>query len=126
MKAIEFIKKELHNIHNLLPFVKMKYEYDTISLTHIVEVTPLSVYKDDKRYEDLELKLMDAFIDHYPDEDILFVSEESLIRVENPIFELNSLKVSMDSKEPLSTEFIFSYNICLGSYGQNLNYSLAA
>lgn len=63
-----------------------RYEYRPYNDTHIVEVYPLSLY-DNLQYSEEELDIILKFEEKYG-ETLLFVSEKSLTKVTNPIYQV--------------------------------------
>lgn len=70
--------------------VKIAYEYRNASNTHIVEVKPQSVFKDSKKYIDMELELEKDFSQQFPDQELLFISKDSLTEIKSPEIVLNT------------------------------------
>lgn len=86
MKSSEYIKSKIINLVNQNPHIKCSYEFDKDSNVHLIEIEPLSIYNTDQKYFDAESEITFSFIDKFPNENICFVSENSLIKVENPSF----------------------------------------
>ena len=83
-----FIIDNLKDIHTSLKCVSLKYEYDKYSMMHIVEVMPLEKNKKKESYINWEINLTNQLAEKYPTEEILFVSEDSLTKVNSPIYTL--------------------------------------
>ncbi|MCS6795179.1 MAG: hypothetical protein RMJ97_08345 [Raineya sp.] len=91
MKALQkYIKSSLQKIVEKLPYLQIKYEYDDLSNTHLIEVLPLYAYEHDKSYIQLETEMLRELSEKYPYEDVAFVSENSLCRISKPMFILGS------------------------------------
>jgi hypothetical protein len=78
MKPQEFIFKKLRDLVNKFPQITFRYQFDEMEQTHIVEVTPLSVYEDDLDYKIAEGDLTYEFDRAFSPETIMFVSKNSL------------------------------------------------
>jgi len=91
MNSISFVKSKVDILVDSFPEIKCSYEHDVLSNTHIIEILPIHVYTSDDVYANKEIEIIDEFINNYPDESICFISEESLISVESPIFEKKGL-----------------------------------
>lgn len=78
MRAKEFIKKELKQIHSIFPFLHIKYEFDELAITHIIHITPSSFFEENLEFAKVEMDLMHRFLKRFPEEDILFTDENSL------------------------------------------------
>lgn len=83
MTSLNFLKERLQEIVNNFNDVTISYEYLEYSNTHIVELYPVEIFENDKRYMELEVSLENDFNNLYPNEEIVFVSENSVTRVEN-------------------------------------------
>ncbi|MBA7553273.1 hypothetical protein ES705_45863 [subsurface metagenome] len=84
MNAQEYINSKLNSLIKLFPELTFKYKYDKVKLIHIIEVEPLSEFKNNKEYLISEADFVYEFDNTYTPETILFVSEESLTRVNQP------------------------------------------
>lgn len=124
MTPIDFIIKELKTLHSKFTNSNIRYEYS--NSTHLVEVTPFEFYNSDK-YMMCELDLEDKFFENYPSEELVFISDQSLSKISNPIFEIFCEKAG-----GFRTDFIVfpssDFDFCQNDYehvGEN-NYALAA
>lgn len=128
LTSIDFIIKELKSLHNKFTNSNIRYEFCKFSNTHLVEVTPFEFYNSEI-YMEAELDFEDLFLDNFPNEDLVFISEQSLSKISNPIFEIFSEKTGFFRTDfivyPSLSTFV---DICEDDYhlmGEN-NYALAA
>ena len=87
MTAIEFVKSKIDELVSRISYVNCRYEYDSISNTHLIEVIPNSVYKSDVDYQQAETSVIDEFINRFPYENVCFITDDSLVEIQNPIYE---------------------------------------
>ena len=85
MNSISFVKSELQKLSLKVPSLQIKYEFDSFDDSHYIEISPLSVNTQYK-YKNFLLELDDKFSELYPNELIAFLSEDSISKVENPIY----------------------------------------
>lgn len=85
-----FIKEELTNLIKYIPNVSVKYQYDVEFNSHYIEVLPKELFNDNKEYICLENEITDKFISLFPNQSICFITEDSYIKLENVVFELNN------------------------------------
>lgn len=90
MSEIDFIKSNLEEIQLSHPSLSFKCGYDESSSMYIVEVKPLQYYESNEQYIDFESNLSFKFDNEFYPNSILFVSDDSTIKVENSLFELES------------------------------------
>ena len=83
--SVKFIKEELINLSNKLPYLEVQYEYRERNLTHIIEIKPICCFEKDSQYIDFEIDLKDRFSELFTNEDLLFISVDSLNKIEKPI-----------------------------------------
>ena len=102
-KKIEAI---LNKLSSKYEGAKFRYEYRAYCDTHVVEVTPLSLYENSK-YSDEEFDIVLDFEKNYG-ETLLFVSEHSLTKVTNPLYEVAHKKEEVTSSI-FNQLFDFSY-----------------
>lgn len=127
MTAVTFLIEELKELQKLFPSAEFRYEMSHGTNTHLVEITPDSIYNNND-YIDYELALEEEFISLFPTENIIFISEDSLNKITNPIFEIyseeeGSFIMDFDVLEELES-FIFAENEF--QFGGENNYALAA
>ncbi len=84
MNTKEFIYNRLDKLSKVFPEVQFSYEHRALPNTHVIEVLPLAFFENNAAYLDAEFLLESEFHQLFPEEEILFVSEESLIQVEEP------------------------------------------
>lgn len=86
--ATSFIEKSLHELIELFPQTRVRYEYDVAAQVHSVEVLPNELYASDKDYIVWENELSDRFIALFPDQNLCFISEDALVSIREVQFEL--------------------------------------
>lgn len=120
MNSQEFIINKLNNFITLFPKLIFKYKYDKIKLIHIIEVSPLEEFNNNDDYLIAEANLVYAFDNKFIPETILFISEESLTKIEKPdvIFSFKSYGLFLDNLNHMSNmrfnnikEFIYQKKI---------------
>jgi hypothetical protein len=125
-EANAFLISNLKKVFLKLENVEISYEFRNSSQTHIVEVKPNSVYKTCENYIKQEMELESFFYKNFPNEILLFITEDSLTKIKSPDL---VLKYKLDynshnSFTPISLDSILSKNQ-LAKAGEN-NYALAA
>ena len=86
MKSKDFLKQKLNELHERFKNLSIKYQYNAYSNMHIVEVLPLSEYKKNECYLDMESDLSYEFDNKFFPESVLFVSSDSLTKISDPEF----------------------------------------
>lgn len=95
MKSKDFVISELNTFVDKFTNVRVRYELNEMSSLHVVEVVPNEVYKIDEKYVDWENEMFEKFIDIFPMENICFITDDSYIKIENPIFEREGIGFSL-------------------------------
>jgi len=132
MKSFDFLKNKLDQLSKRFLDVKFRYQYDEYEGEHIIEVTPDRVYSNSKEYAIAESRVMKEFAKEYLSESILFVSDQSIIKVNDDAIEfyvpikiaswINLLNENINEIQP-----IYNYkNECINYEVEALNYKLAA
>lgn len=128
LTSINFITNELKSLHNKFTRSNIRYEFCGATNTHLVEVTPLEFYNSET-YMEAELDLEDLFFANFPNEDLVFISEQSLSKINEPIFELFGQKSGGFRtgfvELPITSDFVDSCENDYDYAGEN-NYALAA
>jgi hypothetical protein len=97
MLAKEFIFEKLTSLAKAFPYVVIKYEYNKLAKTHIVELSPIAYYYNDPSLDDAWINISKEFIEQYPSEDISFISVDSSLRINQPEYSFNNevIKVNL-------------------------------
>ncbi len=126
------------------PQTRVRYEYDSLSDVHFIEVVPSSVYHLDDVYIGWETKMYDKFVALYPDQNICFISDDALVGLENVQVELigaifesirsirtneiivkeSEISVAKFNRSCIYINFTSNTNTSLDAY--SLNFTLAA
>lgn len=85
MNSTEYIINRLEELVIRLNNIRVSYEYDNDSLTHFIEVLPNSLYSLNQEYIEFEDKMFHEFISKFPCENICFISDDAIVKIENPI-----------------------------------------
>lgn len=115
MKSVEYIKRKIDELVARFTNIRCRYEHDAFSNTHLIEVLPGSVYKSDLDYAQVETLVIDEFIEKFPNESICFITDDSLVSIQNPIYERKGIthdimEIAIENKwidVPLVTEFSY-------------------
>ena len=86
MKSTEYIINRLEDLVIRINNIRVSYEYDNDSLTHFIEVLPNSLYSLNQEYIEFEDQMFHEFISIFPYENICFLSDDAIVKIENPIF----------------------------------------
>jgi hypothetical protein len=108
---LKFLKDFLEETHLKFPEIKFRCEFNPLSLTYIVEVRPFSQFKCNKEYGSLEYDFNEKFERVFPGYMVLFISDESLTKIENPLFEIgygSYNKIEGDLFENVSRRIYFT------------------
>ena len=97
MNPVEFLKYELHNIAVKFPNVHIKYGYNYLIDTHIVELLPLIEYLENKELDKAWIPLSIDFMEQFADDNIAFISSDSSLAIKEIIFEFNPLACSEEN-----------------------------
>lgn len=84
-KIRKFIINQIDKIFEKFPEISFKYGFDNMGTQHLIEVEPDTLFKN-QEYMDAEYEFVDAFINEFPAEDLLFISNNKYIKVIIPIY----------------------------------------
>lgn len=94
IKSVEYLQKELKLIADNFPDVNIRYGYNQIIKTHIVELLPLVEYDTNETLENAWIPLSISFLKNYMDEEIAFISSDSTLSLKKVLFEFNPITFS--------------------------------
>ncbi len=127
MTSKEFVTTKLNGLVDVYPSLTFKYKFLSNENIHLIEVIPFSEYSNNRDYLASEGSVVYEFENTFLQEEILFVSEDSITRVEIPdsIISKNNVSIFMDTM--IDPEYEYGYIEILNSIEiQNNNYALAA
>jgi len=90
MNSKEYIKTGLQRLVNLYPQLTFIYQFDEIESMHMVQVEPQDEFESNKAYQVDEADLTFDFDNSFFPESIVFISKDSLIKVDSPEFILQN------------------------------------
>jgi hypothetical protein len=90
MNSKEYIKTGLQRLVNLYPQLTFIYQFDEIESMHMVQVEPQDEFESNKAYQVDEADLTFDFDNSFFPESIVFISKDSLIKVDSPEFILKN------------------------------------
>lgn len=82
MNARKYLIEQLQHISKMEYVVGIRYKYDAGALIHIVEIIGTD-HSTDSIIEEVETNLLFDFLDHFPDENLGFVKEDSVLEFEH-------------------------------------------
>jgi hypothetical protein len=90
MSTKDFFKKELQILSSRFPLAGFKYGIDRILLEHVVEIYPSEQYNQNSELDIEWMAMFDRFEKLFPQEELIFTSSESNLRVEIPLLHYKS------------------------------------
>jgi hypothetical protein len=88
MDAKQYILEELNSLVTKFPSVRVRYGYDSNARVHCVEVVPKEVYYSNDEYISWENDVTSRFIEHFPAENIGFISDDAVVGIEHAEYAL--------------------------------------
>ncbi len=86
MKASEFIKEKISELHRQFSNLTVKYGFDESINTHIINITPINEFRNNKELEDAWFHISMEFMNVYPEEGIAFITDDSYLHLEEAGF----------------------------------------
>ncbi len=87
MKETDYIIETLKDWCNQFEGIHVRYAYDANTEYHIVEVDPESIRRGNSSYKQAELDFWAAFMNEFPDSDLLICEPSSSNNMINCMFE---------------------------------------
>jgi len=117
MKSKEFLVKELTEISYRFENVQIRYEHRKNTFSHIVEIIPLVVFNNNEEYMNAEAYLEDEFERLFPQENIVFISEDSLTEIKNPDYLFGYKSVVFENP-------VFDTELIIEGFSQRIDFSV--
>lgn len=101
--SIEFIKEKLTLLADDFKMITIKYAYNGAINAHVVELTPVNEYYNNEVLDKCWIPISLDFKRLFENEDITFISSDSLLKITHPVFEWNAGNTStnMQSSHPI-------------------------
>ena len=127
MKESDFLIATLKEWCEKFEGIRVRYAYDVVSEYHIVEIEPESIRRGNEQYKRAEFTLWTAFMEKYPNADLLICEPSDTNDMTNCLFD--SSKLNFIVWEHLRSESVAPVS-CLtkktGEYDNIYGYALAA
>lgn len=126
-KSQDFIIEKLKSLYTSIEGVKIRYEYREFMAAHFIEILPINTFENNQEYILIEMEIQDQFEMLFgSNEEILFISSESLNKI-------NDVQFSLGYNEFSNIKFsdLIAHSFCFAEYGaiveaDNTSYALAA
>lgn len=107
-ESIIYLKGKLSLLFEEHSYLEIRYEYKTTINSHIIEVKPVHCFNSDKKYIVKQIEIEKAFEDNFYGEEILFVTEDSLVKIVNPILSLGVTSINVDLSQFIKQKIVIS------------------
>lgn len=108
MNSKQYLISKLEDLHSKFSNLSIRYQYDSYTQMHIVEILPLDEYSSNKDYIELEADLSFEFDNKFFPESVMFISSESLTKITKSEFEiLPELLINITPRRCSSKDFSF-------------------
>ncbi|KAA5532631.1 hypothetical protein F0919_17775 [Taibaiella lutea] len=83
-----FLLEELTKLQKQFCNIKIKYAFNIAIEVHIVEITPDTEYHSNDRLDESWLNIAMDFMKRFPNEEISFITDDSILKIKSPEFVL--------------------------------------
>ena len=122
MTVFDYIKRRIDVFLELFPNAKVKYGHDSFARTHIVEISPDSVFEEDS-FRRWYSETIEGFIRLCPEENLCVTPEDDVMPIDNPSYSKEGISAATFSS---SQSTLLAYVVSFGNDGslaKPLNYS---
>lgn len=127
-KSTGFLVGKLKELFNTFNGIKIRYEFNGYMDLHLIEILPLETFESDNDFILQEIKIQDEFEKLFgKNEEILFISSDSLNKIENSEFSIgyNELE-AVEISNLINRDFHFTHVLEDMMEVNNNFYALAA
>lgn len=115
-----FIISSIKGLVSDIPEIKILYKFDTLSKEHLIKVLPLQEFKDNTDYHRWEEEILFDFIEEFPYDNLVFISDDDWIDIPEPeeVFEgvnFNKENIFFDLSKYVNIEFVENELFTFGS-----------
>ncbi|WP_316778450.1 hypothetical protein [Pedobacter antarcticus] len=79
----EYITQELKSLVKEFDQIKASYRYDRLCETFYIQILPSKFYKESEALIERRFDILDEFLDLFPNESIVFLTEGNLINMDS-------------------------------------------
>lgn len=94
MKPTDFLIEKLNELFKSHSYLEIQYEFRDIMNLHIIEIKPSHCYESDRPYILKKIEIENEFESLFPNHEIMFMTENELFKIENPILSLGVSQIS--------------------------------
>ncbi|MDD3723156.1 MAG: hypothetical protein PHW92_11865 [Lutibacter sp.] len=113
----DYIIGKINDLVTAFPFLKVSYQIDSYSNSNYLKVIPKDYFDSNLEYQKYETELIIDFITKYPFDEIVFISDDSLIEVTEPIYEIEGKSFNKNdlfwNTESWSNNYELDFNLTL-------------
>ena len=102
MNSSALLRKSLRTLATDFPSIRLRYQLDEFTRTHMVEVSPAYLYDADDNFKGAQAKVIDAFVQNFPDEGLCFIGPNDVIAIEVDAEVFHGFWSEVQVVEPLS------------------------
>ncbi len=95
-ESIKYLRDKLTKLFVAHPYLEIRYEYKNIVNSHIIEVKPIHCFNSDRQYILKQIEIENAFEDNFYGEEIVFITEDSLVKIVTPILSLGVTSINVN------------------------------
>ncbi|MGB1018416.1 MAG: hypothetical protein ACPGVH_05065 [Chitinophagales bacterium] len=86
MKIIDFIKGKIDSLIVEFPTIKIQYSIDSFQDANYLKILPAKTFNNSIELKRKQAEILMSFIDAYPDEELTFLTESSMIEMNEVIY----------------------------------------
>lgn len=105
MKSIDFIISKIEMLIEKFPSIQIKYEFEENEDTHIIEISPLSLFEFNEDLIKIEKDIYLEFFKLFPFEGLYFIDENSLYPITNPSIIKKGVEYLFQNEFNIQTSF---------------------
>ncbi len=117
MKVKDYIIEKLNELVTLFPLIKVSYQIDDCANSNYIKVEPKEEFNINPDYRKFETNFIIEFISQFPYDEVVFVSDDSLIEVQNPVYEVEGKLFGQNTliwnSKIWENSFEFDFNLTL-------------
>jgi len=83
MKPKEYVITKIHEMIALFPAIKVRYEFNGFTQSHLIEVLPAETHTQNHEYMSFAMDIFFEFNRLFPDESVVYIGDNSLTEIEN-------------------------------------------
>lgn len=101
MTSTQAVRESLRELAIEFPSIRLRYQFDELAETHMVEVSPGYIYDASDHFKGAQARIIDEFVQEFPNEGLCFIGPNDVVGIEGEAEVFHGFWSEVQVAEPL-------------------------